>query len=43
MHATAEQAECKHQNGEITQVAISEAGVGFKRIRVANLPPEVKE
>jgi hypothetical protein len=43
LHATAGQAECKHHTGEITQVAISEAGMGFKRIRFANLPPEVKE
>jgi hypothetical protein len=43
LHATARQAECKHHTGEITQVAVSEAGMGFKRIRVANLPPEVKE
>jgi hypothetical protein len=43
LQATTGQAECKHHNGEITQVAISVAGMGFKRIRVANLPPEVKE
>jgi hypothetical protein len=43
LHATAGQEECKHHTGEITKVAISEAGMGFKRIRVANLPPEVKE
>jgi hypothetical protein len=43
LHATVGQAECKNHTGEITQVAISEAAMGFKRIRVANLPPEVKE
>jgi hypothetical protein len=43
LQATTGQAECKHHNGEIMQVAISVAGIGFKRIRVANLPPEVKE
>jgi hypothetical protein len=43
LHPTAGQEECKHHTVEITQVAISEAGMGFKRIRVANLPPEVKE
>jgi hypothetical protein len=42
LHATG-QAECKNHTGEMTQVAISEAGMGFKRIRVASLPPEVKE
>jgi hypothetical protein len=43
LHATAGQTECNHHTGEITQVAISEAGMGFKRIRVANLPPDMKE
>ena len=35
--------ECKHSNGEITRVQLSEAGMGFRRIRVANLPPEEHE
>jgi hypothetical protein len=36
----ADTVECKHATGEITRVKISEAGMGFRRIRVANLPPE---
>jgi hypothetical protein len=43
LQTTAGQAECKHHNGEITKVAISMAGMGNKRIRVANLTPEVPE
>jgi hypothetical protein len=34
-------AEFKHQKGEISQVNIIEADRGRKRVRVANLPPEV--
>jgi hypothetical protein len=43
LQTTAGQADCKHQNGEITKVTISMAGMGNKRIRIANLPPEVPE
>jgi hypothetical protein len=32
--------ECKHSSGEIKRVRLSEAGMHFRRIRVANLPPE---
>ena len=35
--------EYKHDNGEISQVQTQIVGVGTKKIRVANLPPEVKE
>jgi hypothetical protein len=31
----------KHPNGERTQVTVEQAGLGKKKIRVANLPPEV--
>jgi len=35
--------EYKHDNGVITQVLIEVAGLGTKRVRIASLPPEVKE
>jgi hypothetical protein len=38
---TAGQAEYKHPTGELTIVHITLAGLGTKRVRVANLPPEV--
>src|SRR5215475_7564671 len=34
LQATNGQVHCKHNNGEITQVTISEAAVGTKRIRI---------
>jgi len=35
--------EYKYDNGEIPQVSVEIAGMGTKRIRIAGLPPEVKE
>ena len=35
--------EYKHDNGEISQVIVEVAGMGTKRIRIAGVPPEVKE
>jgi len=32
-----------HENGEILQVCIELAGMGNKKFRIAELPPEVKE
>jgi hypothetical protein len=43
LQTTARQADCKHHNGEITKVTINMAGMGNKRIRIANLPPEIPE
>ena len=35
--------EFKHDNGEITQVNIEIAGMGSKKFRIGNLPPEINE
>jgi len=43
LQATGGQKEYKHETGEITQVAIEIAGLGIKKFRIANLPPETKE
>jgi len=37
------QAEYKHHNGVLSKVNIAIAGMGTKRVRITNLPPEVKE
>ena len=37
------QQEYKHDNGEISTVTVELAGMSVRRVRVANLPPEVKE
>jgi hypothetical protein len=37
------QQEYKHDNGELSVVKIELAGMGMRRVRVANLPPEVRE
>ena len=42
LHETSGRAEYKYPNGEISIVNIGIAGMGIKRIRVANLPPEVQ-
>ena len=36
-------AKYEHQNGELSNVAIAVAGLGTKRVRVANPPPEVND
>jgi hypothetical protein len=43
LQGTRGQAECRHDNGEISQVKIQLAGMGTRRIKIANLPPEVPE
>jgi len=35
--------EYKHDNGEISIVKVELAGMDVRRVRVVNLPPEVKE
>jgi hypothetical protein len=41
LHKTHSQVEFKHDNGELSQVLITEANMGRKRVRLASLPPEV--
>jgi len=43
LNATNGQVEYKHTNGEMSIVRVDMAGMGIKRLRVANLPPETKE
>lgn len=40
---TGGQLEYRHENGELSQVFIDLAGMGIKKIRIACLPPEVKD
>ena len=43
LHSTTGQSEYKHSNGEISQVKIGLAGMGTRRVRLANLPLETKD
>jgi hypothetical protein len=43
INETKGRAEYKHTTGEISIVEIAVAGMGHKKIRVANLPPEVPD
>jgi hypothetical protein len=36
-------ATVRHSNGEISSVRIEAAGLGIKRVRLANLPPEIAD
>ena len=40
---TQEQKGFRHDNGEISKVRIEAVGLGMRRVRVANLPPEVAD
>ena len=37
------QKDFRHDNGEISKVRIEAIGLGMRRVRVANLPPEVAD
>jgi hypothetical protein len=37
------QMEFRHENGELSMVKIEPAGMDVRRIRIANLPPEVPD
>jgi len=43
LHLTGGQVEYKHTNGEISMVRVDIAGLGTRRVRIANLPPETPE
>jgi len=43
LRSTNGSAEYRHVNGEISTVRLEVAGMGMRRIRIANLPPEVTE
>ena len=37
---TSGEAKCKHHSGEVSTVGIAVAGLGTKRVRLENLPPD---
>jgi len=41
--STKGQLEYRHENGEVSVVRVDMAGMGLRRVRVANLPPEVSD
>jgi len=43
LHLTGGQEEYRHTNGEISMVRVETAGLGTRRVRIANLPPDVLE
>jgi hypothetical protein len=43
LHSTGEQVECRHTNGEISNVQINTPGMGMRRVRIAKLPLEVSD
>ena len=43
LHLTGGQVEYRHTNGEISIVRLETAGLGMRKVRIANLPPEVPD
>jgi len=43
LRTTNGQGEFRHSNGEISKVRIEEAGLGIRRVRMANIPPEIPD
>jgi hypothetical protein len=43
LSATQGQVDFRHENGEVSKVRIEAVGLGMRRVRVANLPPEVAD
>ena len=43
LRSTNGQTEFRHDNGELSLVQIERAGMGTRRNRIANLPPEVPD
>ena len=41
--ATNGHGEFRRTNGEISKVRVEAAGIGMRRVRIANLPPEVPD
>jgi len=39
-HSTEDQVDCRHSSGEISTVKISTAGMGTRRLRIANFPSD---
>ena len=43
LHLIGGQAEYRHTNGEVSMVRVETVGLGTRRVRIVNLPPEVPE
>ena len=42
-HSTNGKSEYKYDNGEISQVEITMAGIGSKRVRIVNILPKISD
>ena len=43
LRTTNVQGEFRHANGEISKARIEEVGLGIRRVRMANIPPEISD